>query len=605
MMIYKSLTVNGLMNSDFSIDFAYPFTLIIGDNRAGKTKIFRSMMLAKFGLQERYLHDSWKLKKDELLPGTQSGYVELSLEKGGKPYTIRRSFYTDKPSTAIIKADDRVIEGDAKAKLFLDEELGITPSLANLYMTNEKSWIGALSYDEELQEYVWTSWQYLEQIIRENIGKSARRLGREVRGLERQLDEVGKSKLRIAERLIEIGVFSQDEVELLNIETIEKKLRELEKLKEREGYYKNTSDVMIYQMENIEDKDKLGSSLGSLGQLIDNLTGDVKQKTSSFFQNGKTYLQTLFETSQEGGLEKVKKYLEDLEDETKKLDRSKEVEKRREEAVSTTCQIYPPSEEKRLLVQLPDDITKEYTSEEIREGEIVCEYMEEEREKIEKEKTRLQELITRYDGQRSEFKTRRDEIRTLIKGELEELAKKSRGLEVLRTSKDDYLGLAEQEDAYRKESKRFEEARKYFGLLEGIGAEPPEVIKRATGDFTNRIFKRFGWDIVANLEGDRPEFRDSKNNLRTHISGSENNVMGFAWRWAMARSFDTPLCLDELDALFDRKNFAELVKLINDEVDRQTIILTTREDLKEELKEPKVYRVYSDENGISRMTTLV
>jgi len=58
------------------------------------------------------------------------------------------------------------------------------------------------------------------------------------------------------------------------------------------------------------------------------------------------------------------------------------------------------------------------------------------------------------------------------------------------------------------------------------------------------------------------------------------HIMGSAWRWMIARGFNLPLVLDELDVLLDSKNFERTKRLIQEEMDRQTIILTLKEDLR-------------------------
>ena len=65
--------------------------------------------------------------------------------------------------------------------------------------------------------------------------------------------------------------------------------------------------------------------------------------------------------------------------------------------------------------------------------------------------------------------------------------------------------------------------------------------------------------------------------------------MGLAWRWMVARGFDLPLILDELDSLLDEKNFEKTRKLIEEEMDRQVIILTLKEGLAD--LPGKVYKV--------------
>jgi hypothetical protein len=87
---------------------------------------------------------------------------------------------------------------------------------------------------------------------------------------------------------------------------------------------------------------------------------------------------------------------------------------------------------------------------------------------------------------------------------------------------------------------------------------------------------------------------DAHSNIRSHPSGSEIHIMGLAWRWMIARGFDLPLVLDELDVLLDDKNFERTRRLIEEEMDRQTIILTLKEGLKD--LPGKVYKVTRERN---------
>jgi len=102
-------------------------------------------------------------------------------------------------------------------------------------------------------------------------------------------------------------------------------------------------------------------------------------------------------------------------------------------------------------------------------------------------------------------------------------------------------------------------------------------------------------DIRAKLEEeDKVIITDAKGNVRSHPSGSEIHIMGLAWRWMVARGFDLPLVLDELDVLLDEKNFDRTKRLIEEEMDRQTVILTLKEGLKD--LPGKIYKIVREDN---------
>ena len=96
-MILRSLKTENLMGCNYEIEFDPGYTVIIGDNRQGKTLAARLIMLALYGTgkREKDLHDSWKLRHEELLPTSDSGWVELVLEKNSKKY--KTEFFSEIP----------------------------------------------------------------------------------------------------------------------------------------------------------------------------------------------------------------------------------------------------------------------------------------------------------------------------------------------------------------------------------------------------------------------------------------------------------------------------------------------------------------------------
>ena len=199
--------------------------------------------------------------------------------------------------------------------------------------------------------------------------------------------------------------------------------------------------------------------------------------------------------------------------------------------------------------------------------------------------------------EKGEVKEKKDYVRKKIGGREEELRKAEKGLSdqrsVLEADKNHYLKAIIDEKDKRALLKRLDTAKDWLEKLFNALSEEESLreIRKNTVTFINRIFeKAYGWDINARLEDeDKIVIVDSHGNFRSRPSGSEKHIMGLAWRWMIARAFDLPLVLDELEVLLDERNFDRTKRLIKEEMDRQTIILTLREGLKE--LPGKAYRV--------------
>ncbi len=146
--------------------------------------------------------------------------------------------------------------------------------------------------------------------------------------------------------------------------------------------------------------------------------------------------------------------------------------------------------------------------------------------------------------------------------------------------------------------KRLDTARIWFDKLYNALSEEESLrkIRKETVAFINRIYEKiYEWDINAKLEDEEKiVITDAQGNIRSHPSGSEIHIMGLAWRWMVARGFDLPLVLDELDVLLDDKNFERTRRLIEEEMNRQTIILTLKEGLKD--LRGKIYKIVREDN---------
>jgi len=168
----------------------------------------------------------------------------------------------------------------------------------------------------------------------------------------------------------------------------------------------------------------------------------------------------------------------------------------------------------------------------------------------------------------------------------------------LETDKDRYLESISKIEEKEEQVKRLDTAKNWFDKLYNALSEEESLkkIRKETVAFINRIYEKvYEWDINAKLEdGEKIVITDAQGNIRSHPSGSEIHIMGLAWRWMVARGFDLPLVLDELDVLLDDKNFERTKRLIEEEMDRQTLILTLKEGLKE--LPGKIYKIVREDN---------
>ena len=304
-----------------------------------------------------------------------------------------------------------------------------------------------------------------------------------------------------------------------------------------------------------------------------------------------------------GGKEGIENRLRDLDDEEKKLKSARRLRERKKKPIKAECDIYPPENGEKLVVQIPDKIPVKFKYEEIAGGGIAVPYDEEKEKEITEEREKLENLMKKFEKEKTELKKAKDSLRDKIGKRKDELIKKKTNLEgqktVLEADKKSYLEALKKIAKNDKLVKRLDVAKDIFNKLYNALSEEESLrrIRKETVAFINRIYERvYGWDINAKLKDENKIIiTDAQGNIRSHPSGSEIHIMGLAWRWMVARAFDLPLVLDELDALLDKKNFEKTKKLIEEGMDRQLIILTLKESLKD--LPGKIYRVSREERA--------
>jgi hypothetical protein len=332
---------------------------------------------------------------------------------------------------------------------------------------------------------------------------------------------------------------------------------------------------------------------------------DEREEIQSLEVKCEEYLRLLSVILAGGGKEGIQNKIRELEDEKEKLEAARGIRKRKKEPLKAECGIYPPEEGTNLIVQIPDKVARDFKYKEIAAGKIAVPYDEEKEREITGEKEELENLIRKFEAGREELKLAKDKLRGRV-GEkknklMEKLTKLREQRTILEVDKDRYLETSCQIEENKTIVKKLEAAKGYFGKLYEALSEEESLrrIRKETVAFINRIYeKTYGWDISADLQGKEGEekivVKDLHGNIRSHPSGSEIHIMGLAWRWMVARGFDLPLVLDELDSLLDEKNFERTRKLIEEEMDRQTVILTLKEGLAD--LPGKIYKVVREEN---------
>jgi len=610
-MIFESLKVENLMGCNHEIEFDQRYTVIIGDNRQGKTLTARLIMLALYGTgkKEKELHDSWKLRPEELLPVSDKGSVELVLKAGERRYKIHREF--GKRSKVEFYREEKGsweldYRKDAEVKTGLEEDVGITPGLMNVVMSNEQSLIGAISYDDKLQASVWEGWKWRAEIIRENIKKARDKCAREGSNLRGEIEELQGTVKSILGRWVEKGISSKDEVEEgVDEETLVAKLgsitEALKDIGERITHYSEFHDELI-KLDDLESKSVIEHIISICKEKEEFL--DEKEDIGSLKAKCENYSKTLADVLDKGGKEGIQNQIRGLEDEEKKLSSAKGLKGRKIEPLRAECDVYSPEDGENLVVQIPDEVATKFKYEEIAGGGIVVPYDDEKEKRITEERKELEVLVKKFEEEKSELKKAKDSLRDKIGKKKDELGKKKTDLEgqkiILDADKDRYLETFAKKVEREILVKRLDTAKNWFDKLYNALSEEESLrkIRKETVAFINRIYEKvYGWDINAKLEDeDKIIITDAQGNVRSHPSGSEIHIMGLAWRWMVARGFDLPLVLDELDVLLDEKNLERTRRLIEEEMDRQTVILTLKEGLRD--LQGKIYKIVREE-GIS------
>jgi DNA repair exonuclease SbcCD ATPase subunit len=324
---------------------------------------------------------------------------------------------------------------------------------------------------------------------------------------------------------------------------------------------------------------------------------DPKEEIQAFLVRCEEYLELLNQVLRYGSREGIENRLRQLEDEEKKLKEAREIKQRKKTPLLAKCSIYPPEGGTNLIVQLPEDLAQRFRYEEIVRGKIGVPYYEEKEKEIKEDKNLLLDLKQRFEQSQDHLKRLKDNLRTQISKTSEDLRHKKMVLQeqrtILEADKERFLKNREETEKISKIVKKVKKAKEWFARLwEALDeGEALKRIKKETIAYINRIYEEiYNWEINARLEeDDKIVITDTHGNIRSHPSGSEIHVMGLAWRWLIARGFDLPLVLDELDALLDEKNFERTKELIKERLDRQTIILTLKEGLKS--LPGKIYKV--------------
>ncbi|RLE10559.1 hypothetical protein DRJ00_01045 [Candidatus Aerophobetes bacterium] len=617
------LRVENLMGCRYEVEFDPKYTVIIGDNRQGKTLTARLIVLALYGLnQPKELDESWRLKAEELLPTSDKGLVELIFTSSeDKRYRVSREFFrafpTNKAKVRLyeeVKGKWREISNkDRDVQYRLINELDVPPGLLSVVMSNEQSLIGAISYDKDLQANVWEGWKLRTAIIRDNIRRARDKCVREANNLRGEMESLEDTLRSIVKNWIAKKIFSPDEVSsgidksMLQhrLELIKNQIKNLE---EEIDHYSLFFEELLRQ-DNLEDDSVVKKLIGIFEKEAPFL--DEKEEIQLLRRRCEEYLKLLSPILAGGGKEGFQDKIRKLEDEKEKLEAARRIKRRKREPLRAECKIYPPEEGTDLIVQIPDRIAASFKYKEIATGKIAVPYDEEKEKKITAEKEKLEDLIRRFEEGRDKLKKEKDVLRGRIGRRRDKLMERLTRLReqgtVLEVDKDRYLEISRRINENRKIVKKLETAKIYFGKLYETLSEEESLkrIRKDTVSFINRIYeKTYGWDINAHLVGEedgkeRIVIKDLHGNLRSHPSGSEIHIMGLAWRWMVARGFDLPLVLDELDSLLDEKNFGKTRKLIEEEMDRQTVILTLKEGLAD--LPGKIYRVMREEG----MSTLV
>ncbi len=615
-MKFESLKANSLMGCTYSLDFDPRYTIIIGNNRQGKTLTARLIMLALYGTgtREKDLHESWKLRPDELLsPSTQKGSVELVLEKNKQRYKILREFGV-KNRVEMFKEQGGgwgapIAKKDNDVKSILEDDIGITPGLMNVVMSNEQSLIGAISYDEKLQASVWEGWKWRTEIIKDNIKRARDTCGRHAKDLMGDIDGLKESIGEFAQQWAQANIFTKEEVEegidAQKLHSKDESIKtELKKYEDQVRTYSGLHQKML-SLDDIDDKETVEKLNEALLQFKDKI--DEKEKAVKLNEAGKEHLAALSKVMEKGGRDGISQSLNANDDETKKLQGAVALTHRKKEPLKAECLVFPPEDNERLCIQIPDTISNHFKYEELAGAGVAVPYDKQRLDHLKAARKELEELLTNADTQRKTFKDLRDSLRLSIGTKKEELATIKGSVEkqqtTLETTKANYLKDFKEKVEKEFLLKKLEAAKTIFSRIHDTLSEEESlsIIRQKTVQFINRIFEsHYSWDINAKLtEDEKIMITDSRGVIRSHPSGSETHIMGLAWRWMVARAFDLPLVLDELDILLDDKNYDRTRKLIEEEMDRQTVILTLRETLKD--LPGKIYKMNREE-GLSTVS---
>lgn len=614
-MQFESLKASNIMNCSYEITFDPRYTVVIGNNRQGKTLTARLIMLALYGTgtREKELHDSWKLRYDELTPPSERGSVELVIENDGRRYKIVRDFGPKNKSELYKEKDGSwgtvYARKDNEIKSILEDEVNITPGLMNIVMSNEQSLIGAISYDEDLQTSVWEGWKWRTEIIRGNIKSARETCGKRAGSIAVEVEGV-KEKINSAiSTWVSKGIFSKEEVKTdiseqkLNekLSAISEKLGEIKKLKE---FYEKTHGELI-RFDNLTSN----KTIDGIISLCDKTDVHIpeKEKFTELSGFSTQYSKTLEKVIEHGNENGIQIALNGLQDEEKKLKSAKVLSQRKKSPIIAECKVFPPEDDEKLYVQIPVNVSEQFKWEEIASAGVAVPYNNTRLSQIEREIKFLGELLKTIGEMRNTLKSMKDGLRDHLQTRAAEVGDEKESLQgqkiVLEETKDQYIDNIREMKKAEIQIRKLEMAKSIFNrMFEELSEEESlRKIRKETVAFINRIFEKvYDWDINARLEDENKIIiTDDEGRVRSHPSGSETHILGLAWRWMVARSFNLPLVLDELDILLDDKNYEKTRKLIEEQMDRQTVILTLRESLKD--LPGKIYCM-TREGGISQLS---
>lgn len=625
-MRFESLNVQNLMGCIYYIEFDPGYTTVIGENRAGKTLIAKSIMLALYGTgyRDTDVHWSWKISEE----GLGDGYVELIFkDKYDNRYKIRRDFSGGKKKVRLYAEKNGKFEifsnlenlslktKEDRIKEILEQEVGVTPLLMNVVMSNEKNQPGMISYDEKLQQFVWQGWEWKSKILKDNIQKCANKCDTEIygeKGINSELLSLGPKKDEILKIWQEKQIFKKEEVvdkDKLDVK-LESIASDISQTESKNKNYKLVKDV-LNDIRNMEDVDVVKKMI----ELCEGPIIDEKEEVNKLYDNSKKYLNILENVINQGMEKGINDKIVSLGDELKKLESSKNLKDRDISTLKEVkCTIYPPDQDKEMFVQIPDEVSNKYSYSDMDHGKIAIKWSLEKENDIKKRKTDLETLLIDFGNTKKLINDIKDDLREKVDRKHSELFTYQSNLtnqkESLDGRKKEYIDTINKIKRKEELIEVLSKAGKWFSRLHELYNEEEnrKIIRENTRSFINTVYSEYyKWDRIVEFKEEEGKTKMIVKDLKGKIidpSGAEGHVIGLAWRWNTAEYFELPLVLDEVVGLLDDQNFEKTKKLIVDWLNkqRQIVILTYKEGLAN--LPGKIYRVRRDDNDISTITEI-